>query len=97
MKSCPTLFATPWTVAHQTPLSMGFFRQEYWSGLLLPSPGDLPDPRMEPVSPALADKLFITEPPVKPNHYTYKMVYVDYINKTEKKNLKNIFFMLPFI
>ena len=59
--------------------------QEYWSGLLFPSPGDLPDPGIKPVSPALADKFFITEPPVKPNPYTYKMVYVDYINKTEKK------------
>ena len=41
----------PWTVAHQAPLSMGFSRQEYWSGLPFPSPGDLPNPGMEPVSP----------------------------------------------
>ena len=47
------LLATPWTVAHQAPLSMGFSRQEYWSGLPLPSPGDLPDPGIEPRSPAL--------------------------------------------
>ena len=46
-------FATPWTVACQAPLSMGFPRQEYWSGLLFPSPGDLPDPGIEPRSPAL--------------------------------------------
>ena len=45
------LFSTLWTVAHQTPLSMGFFRQEYWSGLPFPPPGDLPDPRIEPTSP----------------------------------------------
>ena len=45
--------ATPWTVAYQAPLSMGFSRQEYWSGLLFPSPGDLPDPGIEPRSPAL--------------------------------------------
>ena len=45
-------FATPWTVAHQAPLSMGFPRQEYWSGLPFPSPGDPPDPGMEPSSPA---------------------------------------------
>ena len=45
-------FATPWTVAHQTPLSMGFPRQEYWSGLLFPSPGNLPNSGMEPTSPA---------------------------------------------
>ena len=50
--SCVRLFATPWIVAHQAPLSMGFSRQEYWSGLPFPSPGDLPDPGMEPVSAA---------------------------------------------
>ena len=44
---------TPWTVAHQAPLSMGFSRQEYWSGLPFPSPGDLPNPAIEPRSPAL--------------------------------------------
>ena len=44
------LSATPWTVAHQAPLSIGFPRQEHWSGLPLPSPGDLPDPEMEPES-----------------------------------------------
>ena len=47
------LFATPWTVAYQAPLSMGFSRQEHWSGLPFPSPGDLPDPGIEPGSPAL--------------------------------------------
>ena len=47
------LFATPWTVAHQAPLSMGFSRQEYWSGLPFPSPGDLPDPGIEHRSPIL--------------------------------------------
>jgi len=55
------LFVTPWTVARQAPLSMGFPRQEYWSGLSFPPPGDLPDPGIEPmslVSPALrADSL----------------------------------------
>ena len=56
-KLCPTL-ATPWTVACQAPLSMGFSRQEYWTGLPFPSPGDLPDPEIEPGSPALqADSL----------------------------------------
>ena len=48
------LFATPWTAAHQAPLSMGFSRQEYWSGLPCPPPGDRPDPGIEPVSHALA-------------------------------------------
>ena len=64
------LFATPWTVAHQAPLFMGFSRQEYWSRLPFPSPGDLPDPRREPaspMSPALAGGFFTTEPSGKPN------------------------------
>ena len=52
------LFATPWTVAHQASLSVGFSRQEYWSGLSFPSPENLPDPGVEPWSPALqADSL----------------------------------------
>ena len=55
---CIWLFATPWTVARQAPLSMGFSRQEYWSGLPFPSPGDLPDPGIEPTSPALAGGFF---------------------------------------
>ena len=59
-------FATPQTVARQTPLSMGFPRQEYWSGLPFASPGDLLDPRIEPESPALAGRFFTTEPPGKP-------------------------------
>ena len=50
--SCVQLFVTPWTIAQQVPLSMGFFRQEYWSGLPFSSPGDLPDPGVKPVSPA---------------------------------------------
>ena len=58
------LFATLWTVSHQAPLSIGFFRQEYWSGLLYPPPGDLPNPGIEPtspVSPALqADSLLLS-------------------------------------
>ena len=62
---CPTL-ATPWTVALQAPLSVGFPRQEYWSGLPFPSPRDLPDPVIEPASPALAGRFFTTEPPGKP-------------------------------
>ena len=56
---------TPWTVACQDPLSMGYRRQEYWSGLPVPTLGDLPHSGIEPVSPALAGGLFITEPPGK--------------------------------
>ena len=58
------LFATPWTVALQTALSMGFYRQDYWSGLPFPSPGDLPNPGIEPTlsaSPALAGRFFTAE------------------------------------
>ena len=60
------LFAVPQTVAHQVPLSMGFPRQEDWSGLPFPSLGDLPYPGIEPASPALAGRFFTTEPPGKP-------------------------------
>ena len=55
------LFATPWTVAYQAPLSMGFSRQEYWSGLPFPSPGDLPDPGIEPRSSALQADTLLSE------------------------------------
>ena len=51
--NCVWLFATPWTIAHLALLSMGFPRQEYWSGLPSPSPGDIPNLRVEPTSPAL--------------------------------------------
>ena len=60
------LFETLWTIAHQAPLSMGFSRQEYWSGLPCPPPGDLPDPGIEPMSPALQVNSLPTEPPGKP-------------------------------
>ena len=64
------LFATPWTVAHQAPLSMGFSRQEYWSGLPFPSPGNLPYPGIEPRSPALRADSLPTEPQGKPVYLT---------------------------
>ena len=63
------LFAAPWTVAHLTPLPMDFSRQEFWSGLLLPTPGDLPNPGVKPASSAfsaLAGGFFATAPPGKP-------------------------------
>ena len=65
------LFATPWTVPYQAPPSMGFSRQEYWSGLPFPSPGDLPDPGIEPGSPAFQADALTSEPPGKPciNHH----------------------------
>ena len=64
--SCVPLFATPWTVAHQAPLSMGFSRQEYWSGLPFPSPGDLRDPGIELGSSTLQADSLPAEPPGNP-------------------------------
>ena len=68
--SCVWLFATSWTIAHQGPLSMGFPRQEYWSELQFPSPGNFPNPGTEPQSPVLAGDFFTTEPPGKPSEHT---------------------------
>ena len=65
--SCVRLFATPWTATYQATLTMGFPRQEYWSGLPFPSPGDLPDAGIEPRSPALQADTLPSEPPGKPN------------------------------
>ena len=62
-----SLFATPWTVAYQAPLSMGFSRQEYWSGLPFPFPGDLPNPGIKPRPPELQADALPSEPPGKPN------------------------------
>ena len=67
--SCVQLLATPWTVAHQAPPSMGFSRQEYWSGLPFPSPGNLPDPVIEPTSPTLQADASTSEPPGKNMKY----------------------------
>ena len=63
---CVQLFSTPWTRAGQAPHSMGFSRQEHWSGLPFSPPGDRPHPEMESTSPALAGRFFNTEPPGKP-------------------------------
>ena len=76
------LFVTPWTVAHQAPLSMGFSRQEQWSGLSFPSPGDLPDLGIKPRSPALQADALTSEPTGKPiqiyiyTHYVYIFTYI---------------------
>ena len=67
--SCVRLFVALWTVAHQALPSMEFIRQEYWSGLSFPPPGDLPEPGIKPTSPAdpaLASRFFTTEPAGKP-------------------------------
>ena len=64
--SCVWLFVTLWTIAHQVPLSMGFSRQEYWSGLPFPSPGDLPNPWIEPMFFILAGGFLPLVPRGKP-------------------------------
>ena len=73
------LFATPWAVAHQAPLSMEFSRQEYWSGLPVPSSGDLPNPGIKPRSPELQADSLLSEPPGKHKvnnavFYTWKLL-----------------------
>ena len=69
------LFATPWTVAYQASLFMGFSRQEYWSGLPFTSPGDLPDQGIEPGSLALQANFLLCKPPGKP-HFIFSSVYM---------------------
>jgi len=77
-------FVTPWTVACQAPLSMGFSRQEYWSGLPFPPPGDLPHPGTEPKSSALVGGFFTTVPPGKPLRAQQKGANIS-INFSEEK------------
>ena len=71
--SCVRLFATPRTVAHQVPLSMEFYRQEYYSKLPFPTPGDLPDPGIKSTSHAVTHRFFTTEPPEKPGEEYLKV------------------------
>ena len=80
---------TLWTVALQAPLSMGFPRQEYWSGLPCPSPGDLPDPGIEPmslVSPTLAGRFFTTSTTWETHYYTYSLWFFFFL-KMPKNSL----------
>ena len=79
------LFVTPWTVAYQAPQSMQFSRQEYWSGLPFPSPGDLPNPGMEPWPPALQAAALPSEPPGKPQD-----------GSEEPPNIKKALFVLSW-
>ena len=69
---------TPWTIAYQATPSMGFSRQEYWSGLPFPSPGDLPNSGIKPRSPALQADTLSSEPPEKPKRL--KTMQIDYIS-----------------
>ena len=100
-------FEIPWAVAHQAPLLIGFSRQEYWSGLPIPSPGNLPNPGIKPessVAPALAGGFFITEPPGKPLgmciqllmplKYSPQVVVYRYVQNMD--NPEVMFHMIPF-
>ena len=90
--SCVRPFVTPWTIAHQASLSMGFSRQEYWSGLLCPPPGDLPDSGIESWSPALQADSLSPEPPGKLNSLdTRCRTY----NNEQKVNLLYFFHRIP--
>ena len=91
--------ATPWTVTHQAPLSMGFYRQEYWSVLSCPSPGDLTNPGMEPGSPSLQVDSFPTEPPGKPLYWCQSCTillitkFCQLYFKTNKQTNRKVFLM----
>ena len=77
------LFATPWTIAYQAPPSMGFSRQECWSGLPFPSPGDLPNPGIEPRSPALQEDTLLSEPTGKPPNvplFLKQLIHLDSVS-----------------
>ena len=79
VKLCSHSFATPWPVARQAPLSIGFPRQEYWSGLPFSSPEDHSDPEVEPTSPTLAGRFFTTEPPGKTSEMKH-VYFISYIS-----------------
>ena len=86
--SCVRIFVTPWTVAHQTPLFMKFCRQEYFFGLPCPSAGDLPNPGIEPGSPALqADSLPLSEPPGKHIYVNVGILFLCVVILPSKVNL----------
>ena len=95
---------TPWTVACRVPLSMGFSRQEYWSGAPVPSPGDLPEPGTEPSSPALAGGFFTAEPsdniPHDKYNYHCSMLHMEVFKGINPKNShheEKIFFSISLM
>ena len=85
------LFATPWTVAHQARPSVEFSRQEYWSGLLFPSPGDFPNPGIKPRSPALQADALLSEPLGKPFQVTVSQVLTWEITSPFRKCRASVF------
>ena len=90
------LFATPWTVAHQAPPSMGFSRQEYWSGLPFPFPGDLPDPGIEPRSTALQEDALTSEPPGEWDPKTYFLFSKIHLNQILSNQVHSMY-LWPWI
>ena len=86
--SCVRLFVTPWTAGPQAPASMGFPRQEYWSRLPFPSPGDLPDSGIEPGSPALQADALTSEPPGKPKDVVHIYDGILLSNKMKLRHLQ---------
>ena len=86
------LFLTPWTVAYQAPLSMGFSRREYWSGLPFPSPGDLPNPGVEPGSPALQADALPSEPLVLSFLYSPNLTSIHDYWKNHSFDKTDLFF-----
>ena len=89
------LFVTPWTIAHQAPPSMGSSRQEYWSGLPFPSPGDLPDPGIEPRSPIMQADALTSDPPGK-QRPKCKAKYYKLLDKNKGRILYDIIFLDQF-
>ena len=85
-----------WTIAHPAPLSIGFPRQKYWSGLSFPTPGDFPNLWIKPTSPALAGGFFITEPSEKPV-YLAKLYQVDTLKIASEPLSHFIMAQIPFI
>ena len=88
------LLVTPWTAAHQAPLSTGFFRQEYWSGLPFPIAGDLPNPGIEPtslVSPALAGRFLTNESLRKPQNTKYLGINLRRIHNISEENTETLY------
>ena len=79
-------FMNPWTVTYQAPLSMEFFSQECWSGLPFPSPGDLPDPGIEPGSPSLRADTLPSKPPGKPPHLHISLGILQIQHNVAEKN-----------
>ena len=82
------LFATPWTVPYQAPPSMEFSRQEYWSGLPFPSPGDLPNPGIKLGSPALQTDALLSEPPGKPHKIHIDAIKMNEADSFTSRNLQ---------